>query len=143
VRAEVAADGLSEENPPRRVDTTEYGLGGRMIYKRLRKPAFIFTGVMWTPHDHGWLVWTVLHGEREATGVREATIATELLKAGTLSRYDTSWAQDPYFPDYNGVDRSVLRCMSDDEQYDERFPTHPLSHVRRVMRTLSAQHWHS
>ena len=45
-------------------------------------------------------------------------------------------AQDPYEPSYERVDRKVLRFMSDDEAYDEQFPDHPLTKVRRVLATL-------
>ena len=43
---------------------------------------------------------------------------------------------DPYDPTYAGPDRRVMRFMSDDECYDERFPAHPLSIVRRVVSAL-------
>ena len=65
-------------------------------------------------------------------------ITAELLQAGqlTVSDYEHSWAQDPYEPSYRGVDQRVLRFMSDDEAYDDRFPDHPLSKVRRVLAAL-------
>lgn len=34
------------------------------------------------------------------------------------------------------LDRSVLRFMSDDKIYDEKFPRHPLSKVRYVLASL-------
>jgi hypothetical protein len=84
------------------------------------------------------LVWTVVAGEHSMTGMREAVITAELMNAGalTIESYQQSWSQDPYKPDYTGVDRSVLRFMSDDKKYDERFPTHPLSKVRSVLSSL-------
>jgi hypothetical protein len=54
----------------------------------------------------------------------------------TLEDYQRSWAADPYEPAYAGVERSVLRSISDDPKYDERFPEHPLSIVRRVLAGL-------
>ena len=54
----------------------------------------------------------------------------------TPQEYETSWAKDPYDSDYHAVDRSVLRFVSDDECYDERFPEHPLSKVRRILTAL-------
>jgi len=53
-----------------------------------------------------------------------------------LQEYGRSWAQDPYEPTYRGVDRRVLRFVSDSDCYDERFPDHPLSKVRRVLAAL-------
>jgi hypothetical protein len=115
-------------------------LGGAvgLIYKRLQKPAYIFTGMLIVPRQEGSQVWTIVAGEHGTTGVREAVITAELMNAGalTIDDYERSWAQDPYEPAYRGVDRSVLRFVSDDECYDERFSDHPLSKVRQVLATL-------
>ncbi|HEX8800584.1 MAG TPA: hypothetical protein VF772_18330, partial [Terriglobales bacterium] len=54
----------------------------------------------------------------------------------TLEEYERRWAQDPYEPAYQGVDRVVLRFVSDDKNYDAQFPQHALSKVRRVMMAL-------
>jgi hypothetical protein len=77
-------------------------------------------------------------GETGTTGVREAVVTSELINAGkmTVSEFERSWAQDPYDPSYHGVDRSVLRFMSDDASYDGRFPDHPLSRIRQVLTIL-------
>jgi hypothetical protein len=119
------------------------GAGGQgatlsLIYKRLEMPAYVFTGMLIIPGTEVSRVWTVVSGERGTTGVREAIVTTELMKAGrlTVADYQLSWAQDPYDVNYCGVDRSVLRFMSDDESYDEQFPDHPLSKVRRVLAVL-------
>ena len=60
------------------------------------------------------------------------------MTAGKLSidDYKSHWAQDPYEPAYLGVDRRVLRFVSDDESYDAQFPQHPLSKVRRLLAEL-------
>ena len=130
--AEVRAAGLIEV----RVVAGTIGV----IYKRLEKPAYIFTGMLFMPRQLACLVWTVVAGEHGLTGVREAVVTAELINAGelTLHDYERSWAQDPYEASYRGVDRSVLRFVSDDECYDERFPEHPLSRVRRILATLPA-----
>ena len=111
------------------------------VYKRLEKPAFVFTGMLVVAPTSGTSsVWTVAAGERGMTGVREAMVTAQLMSEGKLSleSYRTSWAQDPYDPTYGGVDRSTLRYLSDDESYDPQFPHHPLSKVRRELRTLLA-----
>lgn len=81
---------------------------------------------------------TVVVGECGITGVREAVITAELMRSCrlTIRDYKASWARDPYDPTYGGVDRSVLRFVSDDECYEARFPEHPLSKVRRVLASL-------
>lgn len=118
------------------VATGALGSGVSLIYKRLERPAYVFTGMLLVPSQSQ--VWTVVAGERGTTGVREAVVTSELLTAGklTVQDYERSWARDPYDPGYHRVDRSVLRFVSDDECYDERFPEHPLSKVRRVLATL-------
>ncbi len=121
-----------------RVVTGTLGATVGLIYKRLEKPAYIFTGMLLVPRQHGSQVWTLVAGERGTTVVREAVITLELVNAGKLrmQAYESSWAQDPYDPTYRGVDRSVLRFLSDDECYDARFPKHPLSKVRQVLASL-------
>lgn len=119
------------------------GTAVSLIYKRLERPAYIYTGMLIVRMQEYSLVWTVVSRERGLTGVREAVITTELIQTGklttpklTIEDYLRSWAQDPYDATYAAVDRSVLRFASDDERYDQRFPQHPLSKVRRVLVTL-------
>jgi hypothetical protein len=121
-----------------RVNTGGLGATVSLIYKRLEIPAYIFTGMLLVPSIEISRVWTVVSGERGTTGVREAIVTTQLMSAGrlTIEDYKRSWAQDPYDATYHGVDRSVLRFVSDDESYDEQFPEHPLSKVRWVLATL-------
>jgi hypothetical protein len=109
-----------------------------LIYKRPQGLGYVYTGMLFMAGKDRSLVWTVVAVERGMTGVREAIITAEMLEAGelTIDDYERSWAQDPYDPTYRGVDRSVLRFMSDDKRYDVRFPQHPLSKVRRVLATL-------
>jgi hypothetical protein len=119
-------------------DSGSVGTTVSLIYKRLQRPAYVFTGMLVVPGRDGPLVWTIVCGEHGTTGVREAVVTAELFGAGrlTLEGYQNSWAQDPYDAAYQGVDRSVLRFVSDDERYDARFPNHPLSKVRRLIAAL-------
>jgi len=110
-----------------------------LIYKRLQIPAYIFTGSLIVSCDvESYQVWMIVAGETGTTGVREAVVTTEMYNARkwtTTEEYKRSW-RDPYDPTYHGVDSSVLRFVSDDEYYDEQFPEHPLSRVRRVLSVL-------
>jgi len=121
-----------------RVNTGELGATVSLIFKRLEGDAYIFTGMLLIPSREASRVWTVVSGECGTTGVREATVAAQLINAGrlTVEDYRRSWAQDPYEATYAGVDRSVLRFVSDDERYDDQFPEDPLSKVRRVLAAL-------
>ncbi len=111
----------------------------RLIFKQLDMPAYYYTGILITCVKGAWLFWTTVARELGTTGVREAIVTATLMSEGKLSpdEYELRWAQDPYDPAYRGVDRSVLRFMSDDENYDQEFPQHPLSKVRRILATLS------
>jgi hypothetical protein len=121
-----------------RVGTGARGAIVGFISKRLVHPAYLFTGMLFMPHNDAIHVWTAVSGERGITGVREALITAELWNAGVLTpeNFELCWAADPYDHTYHGVDRSVLRFVSDDPCYDERFPDHPLSKVRRLLDIL-------
>ena len=132
--AEGNGGGLVEANAV----PSAHGLAARLIYKRRQEMAFVFTGMLLLPAGDQWLVCTVVDGERGTTGIREAVVTAELLQAGalTVETYEESWVRDPYDPDYCGVERGLLRNLSDDERYDSQFPEHPLSRVRRTLDML-------
>ena len=46
------------------------------------------------------------------------------------------WGEDPYDMTSLGVDSRVRRFTSDGAEYDERFPDHPLTRVRRFLAEL-------
>lgn len=121
-----------------RASSGKNGPGMALIYKRSKKPAYFFTGMLIVPKGDASQIWTVVAGEGGTTGVREAIITAELFESGTYSieDYQSSWAQDPYDPGYHGVDRSLLRFVSDDERYDGRFPHHPLTRIRQTLAAL-------
>jgi hypothetical protein len=85
------------------------------------------------------LVWTVVDGERGTTGVREAVVMAELTRAANpqdVEELKKLWGEDPYDMVSLGVDSSVRRFTSDGEEYDARFPEHPLTRVRRFLDDL-------
>jgi len=129
---------LAQERGAGLIEAHGIGPSARLIYKRLQMPVYVYTGMFITDVQGCTLVWTIVAGEHGTTGVREAMVTANLINAGklTLVGYRRLWARDPYEPDYQGVDRSVLRFMSDDEGYDGQFPHHPLSKVRRVLAAL-------
>src|SRR5262249_13550741 len=108
------------------------------IYKRLVPPAYVYTGMLIARVSGAWLIWTMVSGEVGITGIREAVVTTTLFneKKLTLQEYQERFAQDPYDPNYATIDRRVLRFLSDDACYDEQFPDHPLSLVRRTLAAL-------
>jgi hypothetical protein len=109
------------------------------IFKQLQMPAYLYTGTLVMQVLGMWVIWSTTACELGTTGVREAVVAASLMNEGKLlpQEYEARWGQDPYDPAYRGVDNSVLRFLSDDDVYDEQFPQHPLSKVRRVLAALS------
>jgi hypothetical protein len=130
--------GVAESRSAGLIEACAIDGGIRFIYKRLQIDAYVYTGMLITRVRKVWLIWTMVAGEKGTTGVREVVVTANLMNEGrlTIDGYKKYWAQDPYEPAYRGVDRSVLRFMSDDERYDEQFPEHPLSKVRRLQATL-------
>src|SRR5215467_7566620 len=130
---ELAEDGNGGLIEAHRLDS-----GFKCIYKRLELPAYVYTGMLHIRVRDVWLIWTMVAGESGTTGVREAVVTALLISEGKLKpeQYELCWAHDPYEPDYRKVDRSVLRSLSDDESYDEKFPQHPLSRVRSTLAAL-------
>jgi hypothetical protein len=119
---------------------TSKGPAIKLIYKKLQEPAYQFTGMLIIPLSKVEMVWAIVAREHGTTGIREAHITLDLMNKGklTLESYKASWAQDPYDSSYCGVDRSILRFLSDDESYDQLFPQHPLSKVRRELNRLGS-----
>ena len=119
---------------------TAMGSAIKLIYKKLEIPAFRFTGMLIVFLPKATCIWTIVAGEHGTTGVREALVTAGLLNEGklTVESYEASWAQDPYDSSYCAVDRSTLRYLSDDEAYDQQFPQHPLSKVRRELHRLGS-----
>ena len=87
--------------------------------------------------------------ETGMTGLREAVVSQSLGVAspgiGTARVLKTTgngegWFQDPYDPTYRN---RVLRCKSDDAQWDGKFPAHPLSrlrgHMAEIIESLSLE----
>jgi hypothetical protein len=76
--------------------------------------------------------------EHGITGLRDTLVANEFLPDilemsadGPILR---GWFQDPYDPTYT---MGILRNQSEDPKYDDQFPDHPLSRVRRYLATIA------
>jgi hypothetical protein len=114
------------------------GQSASFIYKRREGMAYIYTGIFIIDIHSTSAIWTIVAGEHGTTGQRDAVVTLNSLNTGmlTLDDYNQWWAQDPYEPSFCGVDKSVLRFMSDDKIYDKEFPWHPLSKVRHLLASL-------
>ena len=72
--------------------------------------------------------------ERGVTGMRDATVLEQCVRAGTVSPPDMDgWTFDPYDPKRR---RGFLMNQSERAEYDRAFPMHPLSELRKMVRAL-------
>lgn len=113
-----------------------------LIYKREQLPAYAYTGLVIIPRNGHHFVVTVASVERGTTGVRDAIVTAQLLEQGKLdpTKIDANhrlegWFSDPYDSKYNAT---ALNSVADGEQYDSVVPSHPLSKVRGMLRTIEA-----
>lgn len=73
------------------------------------------------------------------TGMRDTLVTNELLTAGKISFGEDgfeNWFSDPYNPSFKEGTRMNL---SEDIAYDAKFPEHPLSQARNLVKQLEAQ----
>src|SRR5262249_20228691 len=73
------------------------GSSARLIYKRMQAQTtgYAYTGMLITPVEPVFFIWTIVAGERGTSGLREALVTASLLKAGKLrlEDYERCWFQ--------------------------------------------------
>lgn len=77
------------------------------------------------PRAHSYAMVCGAFAEGPVTGVREAVVLEELLAVGDPSQM---WPPHPYAPD---LDPGIPYNIADEIRWDERFPDHPLTRLRR------------
>jgi hypothetical protein len=92
--------------------------------------------------DFGFM-FTIAAPERGVTGQRDTLVLGELIQQGEVRFEDGAeqpigWMADPYDPT---VKTPPGRNRSDDAAYDARFPNHPLSRVRHLLRRVVITSW--
>jgi len=71
------------------------------------------------------------------TGQRDNTILNKLISEGVIVMPDMSkWMQDPYDANYT---KGIRMNLSENEQYDNAFPNHPLSEIRKLINSIVKQ----
>jgi hypothetical protein len=100
-----------------------------------------YLGSLTFPFRDFSLVLKIQCEERGVTGVRDAVLFDEKLRSGEvhLNPDDgdiTGWMKDPY-----DVTRTsgLARNLADDDEYDQRFPDHPLTRARSFMSAAAAK----
>jgi hypothetical protein len=111
----------------------------RTIFKVPAQPqGLLYAGSLIVPFRDCSYVIKVQAREAGATGLRETVVAEQLLQRGQLQLTDAgleNWAADPYDPTFTAGN---LMNQSEQPEYDAPFPDHPLSLVRRTLRTAAA-----
>ena len=86
--------------------------------------------------DFSFVLKTIC-SEHGTTGLRTAVVLAQLMSQGKVKMGTSSeligWFADPYDPNFRA---DLLRNLADDEEYDAKFPGHPLSRARRLLRTV-------
>ena len=108
------------------------------IDKKRHGTGYVFFGMLFLPENGGTVTWNAILSECGTTGVREAVVTQRLMKAKKLTakNYEKTFGRDPYDDALQHEDPSLRRFLSDDEEWDEDFPDHPLTRMRRLMREL-------
>ncbi len=112
----------------------------RQIVKIAQQPSgMTYVGSLTLPFRDFSFVLKVQAEEHGLTGVRETAVLPEHLQAGTIdldpeAEVIRGWTRDPYDP---ALHDGPYPNLSEAETYDARFPEHPLSRVRPLLRALS------
>lgn len=100
-----------------------------------------YVAIIWLPLSQGTFQINAEAIEKGDTGIREAFVTNLLLHQG----YEAPAEEEPEFIEsadalFARLRERKLRCLpSDERQYDEVFPEHPLSQVRQTI-AFCAQH---
>ncbi len=71
--------------------------------------------------------------EAGTTGIRDSYVFAALEQKGTIKATDNGiegWAKDPYDENFKS---GLLKNLSEDKDFDQFFPAHPLSECRRIL----------
>jgi hypothetical protein len=111
----------------------------RTVLKAPQPTGMVYVGSLTLPFRDCSYVIKAQCAEHGTTGVREAVVLDALMHSGDLAAAPgpdgriPGWEQDPYDP--RAISR-VMRNRSEDERYDARFATHPLSRARALLQRI-------
>ena len=107
----------------------------RVIIKVPQNPGMTYIGSITLPFRDFSYVLKAQCEEQGLTGIRDAAVSGEKMAAGEIT-LDTEtgilrgWLRDPYDSFLNdGFEMN----LSEGDEYDDRFPDHPLSRLRRLL----------
>lgn len=104
------------------------------VFKTPQKPhGMTYFAALTIPFaKHSFVIKMTAH-EFGITGMRDSLVFEQLRASNQIqvkanSEFPKGWMQDPYKPEWQAP---CLRNKADDEIYDEKFPDHPLSRLRK------------
>jgi len=119
------------------VETPEIAgcLTTRIIIKVPQNLGMTYIGSITLPFRDFSYVLKAQCEERGVTGMRDAVVLNEKMASGEITPdiengIRRGWMHDPYD---SSLDFGFAMNLSEDKQYDARFPNHPLSRVRRLL----------
>jgi hypothetical protein len=111
----------------------------RTVFKAL-PTGRIYLGAITLPFRDFSFVVKAQCPEYGMTGLRDTVLLNEMLASGRIKLDEANkdgaipgWMRDPYDP---AVDSPMRRNLAEDEEYDSRFPDHPLSRCRALLHRL-------
>jgi hypothetical protein len=117
------------------------------IYKKNR---YIYSIIKTKIEPHGMQYCLTLHfdidgkyynatgffDEKGITGTRDTTVYGLARRDGIVDENMNGWSVDPYDPTYK---KGILMNVSENKYFDEMFPFHPLSEIRKFIKELMSQ----
>lgn len=104
----------------------------RAIEKEKQESGMTYKGTLTIPIKNAFFVLRVWCFEVGFTGIRDTLLAAEFMKQGAFDQTKEDWGGwwiDPY----KLGQQPLMRNQAEDQRYDDRFPDHPLSRVRRYL----------
>jgi hypothetical protein len=95
-----------------------------------------YLGALTFPRRDFSYVLKIQCSEYGITGIREAVVGNRCSRDGRViidKDQIRGWAADPYD---SSIQDDVLNTLADAEEYDAEFPDHPISRLRRYLRTI-------
>ena len=107
----------------------------KTIFKFPQDPTgFTYLATYTIPRENFSVVLKVQCHEQGITGMRESVILDNAIGEGLIDLETMKgWFSDPYDPEFKAP---LLSNIADRDEFDERFPKHPLSRARNTLKML-------
>ena len=99
----------------------------------------VYIGSYTIPFKNCSYVVKVVCVEQGITGIRDSAILSLMITNGTVKRDNEEegrlkgWMRDPYD---NSINLPFMMNLSESEKFDDMFPNHPLSRLRKYLKHI-------